>query len=533
MTICSSRFAVELRVSGIPHHSQRVVLSGSIPELGLWSDDKCVETELHHENLDASVLVSFNDFSEYFKFRFSAIDQRGAVIRDIRKSFSFPDQLLGDLNVTSASSILIRLETRWGEPYCNFSLFVPEHPLPPRSSAHALRNVANQLSDLRRMKDQLRADVVSMKSMVMKQGEVMPEVHEPYGRMIRDLLCEINELKGKVKVVARVRPLIAGETQQFSFALAQNPCAVTVHQPGAPNGRSFFFDDVFDQFIDNKMFYESSKVKNLIESSVLIANNVCVFSYGQTNSGKTHTVLGTRGEPGIVELGLQSVFEVMAAHNERKIVEVEMVEIYRDNVFVLIDKCEVYDFDQTINLLHARIQERATAATSMNSTSSRSHCIISISITDEDSDETSNIYIVDLAGSERIKVSGASGDRLAEANAINKSLSALGLVLNSLLHKRPFVPYRDSKLTKLLAPVFTVSDPPSKVVMIANLSPSIEDERESLSTLQFAQRVSDIELRDNADASYEIQEKEEALNRVIQKQRSEIDLLRQRFSSPS
>jgi hypothetical protein len=533
MTISSSRFAVELRVTGIPNGAQRVVVSGSIPELGMWADEKSVEMQIRSQNGEAYVMISFSAFVEFFKLRFSALDHRGAVLRDMRKAFSFPDQLLGDISVSSAIAIVVKLETKWGEPSSHLSLFVPERPLGLPNNAHALKQVAAQLAELRRLKDQLRADVIALKSLVMNHNEQVPQSHEPYGTMIRDLLYEINELKGKVKVVARIRPLIAEESKQFSFNLTNYPSAVTVHQPGALSARSFNFDDVFDQSVDNKTFYDSSKVKNLIESSVLIANNVCVFSYGQTNSGKTHTVLGTRGEPGIVELGLRSVFDVMAAHSESKIVEIEMVEIYRENVFVLIDRCEVYDFDQTISLLHARIQERATAATGMNSTSSRSHCIMSISITDEDTDQSSNIYIVDLAGSERIKVSGASGDRLAEANAINKSLSALGLVLNSLLHKRPFVPYRDSKLTKLLAPVFTVADPPSKVVMIANLSPSIEDERESLSTLQFAQRVSDIELRDNTDASYEIQEKEEELNRVIQKQRSEIDLLRQRFSSPS
>ena len=526
MTIISSRFAVELHLSGLPPF-RSVYISGSIPELGLWCEERGREMEIVSQN-ESIFLIRFDSFIEYFQFRFFLIDNFGGYSRDLRRSFSIPDTLLGDIELSSAGKIMVKMESVWGQANSRISIFIPEEPIKSITGINEeyLKNILLKVREIGKLKDDLRAEIETLKSTQRSVEQTTSDL--PYAKMVRDLLYEINELKGKVKVIARIRPLIEGETQPFFYSINNNPTPSIIL-----NGkRDFYFDDVFDEKIDNENFFELSKIKSIIESSVLISNNVCVFSYGQTNSGKTHTVLGSRGEPGLVELALESVMRVMANHGLEKIIEIEMVEIYRENVFVLIEKCEVTSLNHTIELLHNRIrQERATASTNLNNTSSRSHCIIAISITDdEDSSEgqTSSIFIVDLAGSERIKISGAEGDRLAEANSINKSLSTLGLVLNSLLHKRPFVPYRDSKLTKLLAPVFTVSDPPSKVVMIANLSPALVDERETISTLQFAQRVGDIELRENVESVLEIQEKEEALNRVIQKQRSEIDLLKQR-----
>ena len=519
MTVVYSRYTVELCISGLPAPGP-VYLSGSIPELGFWSEENAIAMAGHHvDSTAASCFIRFNEFIEYFKFRFFCIDTAGILVRDARRTFSIPDSLLGDMAVSCASNVLVRVECLWGASDSRISVIVPEKPLQvPAINKATIQGILGQVKNLGRIKDELRNEILSLRRET-QVALVQSESELPYGGLIRDLLYEINELKGKVKVVARIRPLIEGETQPFSYEISGNNSLRVNGQ------RSFVLDEVFDDSVDNVNFFETSKIKSVVESSVLIANNVCVFSYGQTNSGKTHTVLGSRGEPGLVELSLGSILEVCSTHRLEKIIEIEMVEIYRENVFVLIDKCEVIDSNQTINLLRSRILDsRATAATNLNNTSSRSHCIIAISISDEESDATSTIYIVDLAGSERIKVSGAQGDRLAEANAINKSLSTLGLVLNSLLHKKQFVPYRDSKLTKILAPVFTVSNPPSKVVMIANVSPALVDERETVSTLQFAQRVCDIELRENAESALEIIEKERELHQVIQKQRSEMDL---------
>lgn len=144
-----------------------------------------------------------------------------------------------------------------------------------------------------------------------------------------------------------------------------------------------------------------------------------------------------------------------------------------------------------MELYRSAVDSRATATTNMNETSSRSHFIFVVGL-----GESCQIFFVDLAGSERTKITNAQGDRLMEANSINKSLSTLGLVMNGLLNKsNPFIPFRDSKLTKILAPVFTRTSPASKILMIANLSPNAEDVRETISTLGFAQRVGRVEMK--------------------------------------
>jgi hypothetical protein len=525
MTVSGSRFAFRLRVNGVSH-VRSVFLVGSIPELGMWSDADALPMKLSPDAGLAIANIGFSEFVEYFKLRLIAIDGVNQTIRDIKRTFVFPDNLLSDPRLCSSSHILVDFECVWGTSQARVSVFVPERPLPVASRFDS-QHLRGMISSLRSMKDELRAEVLSISSAMEGyiKSHSSQSVELPFNRVIRDLLYEINELKGKVKVIARFRPLIEGERDKFGFSMSQNPSYISIDNPG----RDFFFDDVFDESYRNEAFFEASKIETVVESAVLIANNVCIFCYGQTNSGKSHTVLGSRGEKGLVELALESIFETMRNHDIEKSIEIEMVEIYRENVFVLIEKFEIYNFSNALEIFHDRIRDRATASTNMNATSSRSHCIVAITLSDESS--ASTIYIVDLAGSERIKISGAEGDRLAEANSINKSLSTLGQVLNALLDKKNFIPYRDSKLTKLLAPVFTVTEPPSKVIMIANVSPHVHDERETVSTLQFAQRVGDIGLRrESKEALEELHDKENQLEQVMRQQKSDLDLLRNKFS---
>ena len=395
-----------------------------------------------------------------------------------------------------------------------------------------LLDMKRMIEELRYEKEALREDIIAWSSSSLFGSSAMrveSQITElECNKKIRDLLFQVNELKGKVKVVGRFRPLIEGEKDALDFSIPNNS-SVEINGDGG-GGRLFELDEVFDADTDNESFYEISKIKSVVESSVLISNNVCIFSYGQTNSGKTHTVIGSRGEKGIVELTLESIFGLLEEKREEKSVEIEMIEIYRESVFMLIERTNVETKNQTMEIFLEKVQDRATASTLLNPTSSRSHCVFIISLVSKT--DTSHIFLVDLAGSERTKISGAEGDRLAEANSINKSLSTLGLVLNSLLNKRTFIPYRDSKLTKILAPVFATTSPPSKVVMIANVSPNIQDERETLSTLQFAQRVGEIELRDNkCDNEEEINRKIDALNDIIEQQKLQLDQLRM-HSSP-
>lgn len=530
MTVAYSSLTVRLKLE-LPHPCASVSVSGSIPELGSWSLEKCVKlypsgdgsTEYTH-----SLLLS--DFVSSFKFRYLAVFHDGSRSTDLRRSFYLPRGIVNHGKIASTSKVFVDVRSMWNEPNSALSVFVPAGPLSVRQDMGLhLLDMKRMIEELRYEKEALREDIIAWSSSSCLFGSSEMRVdsriseHE-CNKRIRDLLFQVNDLKGKVKVVGRFRPLIEGERVALDFSIPNNSSVII---NGC--GRAFELDEVFDADVNNESFYEKSKIKSVVESSVLISNNVCIFSYGQTNSGKTHTVIGSRGEKGIVELTLESIFGLLEEKREKKSVEIEMIEIYRESVFQLIECTNVKSKNQTMEIFLEKVQDRATASTFLNPTSSRSHCVFIISLVSEKN--TSYIFLVDLAGSERTKISGAEGDRLAEANSINKSLSTLGLVLNSLLNKRPFIPYRDSKLTKILAPVFATTSPPSKVVMIANVSPNIQDERETLSTLQFAQRVGEIELRDNRDNEEEINRKINALNDIIEQQKLQLDQLRM-HSSP-
>ncbi|EXC58814.1 hypothetical protein L484_000340 [Morus notabilis] len=158
-------------------------------------------------------------------------------------------------------------------------------------------------------------------------------------------------------------------------------------------------------------------------------------------------------------------------------------------------------------LMNLGQKNRAVGATAMNDRSSRSHSCLTVHV--QGKDLTSGtilrgcMHLVDLAGSERVDKSEATGDRLKEAQHINKSLSALGDVIASLAQKNSHVPYRNSKLTQLLQDSLGGQ---AKTLMFVHISPEVEATGETISTLKFAERVSTVELgaaranKDNADA---------------------------------
>jgi kinesin family protein C2/C3 len=156
---------------------------------------------------------------------------------------------------------------------------------------------------------------------------------------------------------------------------------------------------------------------------------------------------------------------------------------------------EVGTFENAMTLLAKGHSQRVTAATLMNSHSSRSHLLVYVGLHGFNPttgiSKSSRLCLVDLAGSERISRSGAEGNQLKEAQAINKSLSGLGDVLHSLQHKAAHVPYRNSKLTFALQDLLSGS---SKVLSIVQVSPAETNAQESLCTLEFAARVSQISM---------------------------------------
>lgn len=266
-------------------------------------------------------------------------------------------------------------------------------------------------------------------------------------------------------------------------------------------------------------------------NSCIQGYNATLFAYGQTGAGKTYTVEGPsytgnsiQEYKGLIPRVFEYLFATVAKNQQQQepklqyIIKCSYLEIYQENIIDLLDpvaenlrvredlKRGVYVeglLEETVQsstdlleVLNRGKVNRHVGATSMNKESSRSHSVFTLIIESKTETEgvinilSSRFNIIDLAGSERQKSTEAAGERLKEAGKINKSLSALGNVINSLVDlmqgKSRFVPYRDSKLTFLLKDSLGGN---SKTVIIANVSPSISSAGETLSTLNFARRA--------------------------------------------
>jgi len=245
--------------------------------------------------------------------------------------------------------------------------------------------------------------------------------------------------------------------------------------------------------------------------------NVCIFAYGQTGSGKTYTMEGPKEDPGLYARTLKKLFEEA---NKTTDVEFKMstslLEIYNDKLNDLMEpqdaplkivqgdygmevpdvkKVDVDSESAVLECLAKGAKNRSTAATKMNERSSRSHLVLSIYVrarnTITNQEFMGKLHLIDLAGSERVKISGVVGDRLKEAQEINKSLSALGNCISARANKTQHVPYRDSTLTFLLQDSLEKN---SKTLMFVQISPTASNANESLSSLRFAERVRKVEL---------------------------------------
>lgn len=262
--------------------------------------------------------------------------------------------------------------------------------------------------------------------------------------------------------------------------------------------------------------------KPLLDNAFQGYNN-CIFAYGQTGSGKSYSMMGYGAEYGIIPKICQDMFErikvLQADKNSSFTVEVSYLEIYNERVRDLLNpsnkgnlrvrehpstgpyvedlaKLVVQSFPEIENLMDEGNKARTVAATNMNETSSRSHAVFTLTLTQKRHDvETSmsgervaKISLVDLAGSERAQSTGATGARLKEGAEINRSLSTLGRVIAALADmssgkKKTQVPYRDSILTWLLKDSLGGN---SMTAMIAAISPADINFEETLSTLRYA-----------------------------------------------
>ncbi|XP_047580439.1 kinesin-like protein KIFC2 isoform X5 [Lutra lutra] len=262
--------------------------------------------------------------------------------------------------------------------------------------------------------------------------------------------------------------------------------------------------------------------------SCLHGYSVCIFTYGQTGTGKTYSMEGPPEDPGIAPRALQSLFQEMGTGGQHR-VTLSMVEIYNEAVRDLLAPgpperlavrqgpagqggiqvagltyWDVPNLETLHQMLSLGRSNRATAATTKNPHSSRSHALVTLTLRAASPPRgpgtAGTLHLVDLAGSERAWKAGAAGpsrgdrdsaQRLREARTINRSLLALGGVMAALRARRPHVPFRDSQLTRLLQPAL---GPGATAVLLLQISTRPEDLGETVCSLKFAERVGRVEL---------------------------------------
>ncbi|CAJ1446183.1 unnamed protein product [Effrenium voratum] len=325
-----------------------------------------------------------------------------------------------------------------------------------------------------------------------------------------------DEHEESIRVCCRFRPQNQQEKEASGKICIQlNEDGTSVYTPAIDN--TFVYDRVFSMESTQKEVYDYA-AKPII-NGVLRGFNGTVFAYGQTASGKTHTMEGPDTEDeiqmGVIPRMIWSVFDGIsqAADYIEFVVKVSIVEIYnerirdlldpkKDNLKIHEDKARgvfigevtehyVGSEQEIFDIMKSSSYNRAVAATNANEHSSRSHLIFMLTIEQKNLHDRSvkvgKLHLVDLAGSEKVAKTGASGDRLDEAKNINKSLSALGNVINALTdRKSSHVPYRDSKLSRVLQESLGGN---AKTSLIITCSPSYYNEQETISTLRFGQRA--------------------------------------------
>jgi kinesin family protein 5 len=350
-----------------------------------------------------------------------------------------------------------------------------------------------------------------------------------------------------IKVIARFRPENEIErTNQGSIVvdfLSEDSCQINTKDF---NG-TFTFDRVFNTESQQEEVFEYSLRQTV--DDLMKGYNGTVLAYGQTGSGKSYTMMGSniddsiyRGAiPRIVDMIFEMILQ--SSSDIEYTVRVSYMEIYmerikdllnprNDNLPIHEDKARgvyvkglteeyVSSAEEVYEVMRQGSGARAVASTNMNQESSRSHSIFAIVVTQKNTisgaQKSGQLFLVDLAGSEKVGKTGASGQTLEEAKKINKSLSALGMVINSLTDgKSSHIPYRDSKLTRILQESLGGN---SRTSLIVNCSPSSFNDSETLSTLRFGVRAKNI--RNKAKINTELSPLE--LRQLLKKSQRQLE----------
>jgi len=361
-----------------------------------------------------------------------------------------------------------------------------------------------------------------------------------------------------IQVALRCRPKNARESLEVPVVECfsdRKEIVVNSNGNDKNSSKTFTLDKVFGPDSRQSDIYDEI-VQPLVEE-VIMGYNCTIFAYGQTGTGKTYTMEGNNWEEetpidenpeaGIIPRVLHYLFDLLDRQGSEYTVRVSQVELYNEELKDLLSseddfqKLRIFDDQKTGCVIHGVVEDlvknagdvikvmqkgtskRRVAATLLNQNSSRSHSVFSVTVhvkepTPEGEDllKVGKLNLVDLAGSENIRRSGAENARAREAGKINQSLLTLGRVINALVDRSPHIPYRESKLTRLLQDSLGGR---TKTCIIATISPAKGSLEETLSTLDYAHRAKNI--RNRPEINQRMTKKA-----LIQEYLSEIDRLR-------
>ncbi|CAK9822014.1 Kinesin-like protein Klp61F [Anthophora retusa] len=374
----------------------------------------------------------------------------------------------------------------------------------------------------------------------------------------------------QIQVFVRVRPINNREKNSKCTTIVEVPNnkEVIVHErPYDKLSKKYKFDNVFGPL--SKQIEVYNIVVNPLLDQVLAGYSCTVFAYGQTGTGKTFTMEGINSDStlhwqsdssaGIIPRSLSHLFDkLQSLEAQEYTIRVSFLELYNEDLFDLLapnddgskirlyedtskkgaviihglEEVTVHNKSEVYKILEKGTEKRQTAATLMNAQSSRSHVVFSITVHMKESTidgeevlKTGKLNLVDLAGSENVGRSGSVDKRAREAGSINQSLLTLGRVITALVERAPHIPYRESKLTRLLQESLGGR---TKTSIIATISAASINLEETLSTLDYAHRAKNITNRPEVNQKLSKREFLKQYTEEIERLRSDLLATRER-----
>lgn len=353
--------------------------------------------------------------------------------------------------------------------------YIAKEPAEP-AEIEKIEKVREELEKVKKELAQIKREAEEKE---IRQVKEMEQVN----RRVQRYLAEILQLKGNIRVICRIKPLLLGEKVGSNIEVGERRVVLK------NSHYSFGFSSVlFPSSTQEDLFNE---VEDLVLSSVQ-GNRAAILAYGPTGSGKSYSMEGEKNNPGIVERALICIDKTLKADKERGWkgrVKGEALELYNSTEINKRESQWSSGIEEIRNVFMQAIKIRKTGGTECNTRSSRSHLILSLQIEAEREVDLQRerregvLRIVDLAGSERLTQSKAEGERMKETVQINKSLTAIGDVVCAVAEKKPHIPYRNSKLTWALKD--TIGEG-ARTAFIININPGSTEE-ETKSTLLFSQ----------------------------------------------